>query len=89
MSENLNITEARKRLTTLPEDLAASPGVVKITRNGEPVLAVLSWELYESLMETMEVMADSELFEALRQGVSDIREGRLHDLEDVEKELGL
>jgi prevent-host-death family protein len=89
MSEELNITEARKRLTSLPEDLTASPGVVRVTRKGEPVLAVLSWELYESLLETMEILGNSEMMSALRKGVEDLRAGRVHSIEEIEKELGL
>jgi prevent-host-death family protein len=88
-SEDLNITEARKRLTNLPEDLAETPRAIRITRKGEPVLAVLPWEFYESLLETLEIMGDPELMDSLRKGVEDIKAGRLHSVEDIEKELGL
>lgn len=88
-SEDLNITEARKRLTNLPEDLADSPRAIRITRKGEPVLAVLPWDFYESLLETLEIMGDPEMMDALRRSVEDIKAGRLYSIDEVEKELGL
>jgi prevent-host-death family protein len=49
MRKELPITEARHALTSLPERLAEDPGAVAITRRGKPVLAVMSWDLYESI----------------------------------------
>ena len=49
----LTISEARKGLLDLPEKLArTSERAVTITRRGQPVLAILPWEFYESIVET-------------------------------------
>ena len=63
MSHTLSIMEARKQLTSLPETLVHNGqlDVLEITRRGKPVLAVLPWELYEAVSETLEVMGDKEL----------------------------
>ena len=60
MPHTLSIMEARKQLTSLPETLYHNGqlDVLEITRRGKPVLAVLPWELYEAVSETLEVMGD-------------------------------
>ena len=74
----LTITKAREALLDLPERLAkASDKTVSITRHGRPVLAVLPWELYESIIETLEVLGNPEATAALRSSLEDIRKGRL------------
>jgi prevent-host-death family protein len=61
-SKTLTIVEARNRLTKLPEELNAEAGTsaVTVTRRGRPVMTVMSHDLYESIMETMEIMSDPE-----------------------------
>jgi PHD/YefM family antitoxin component YafN of YafNO toxin-antitoxin module len=91
MTKSMGMIDARKRLTSLPEEFAQAPelGAVAVTRRGKPVLAVLSWDLYESLLETMEVMGDPELMKALRRGAQDIAAGRLATSDEVRRDLGL
>lgn len=74
----LTIAEARRALPDLPEQLAKAPDkAVSITRRGRPVLALLPWDLYESIIETLEVLGDPETTAALRASLEDIRKGRL------------
>ncbi len=91
MTETLSIAEAREKLTRLPEEFARRPrlGAVKITRRREPVMALLSWDLYQSLVETIDVMADEHLTEALRKSLSDIQAGRTLSLEEVAERFDL
>ena len=86
----LAMAEARKQLPKLADALEKHPeiGAVKITRRGKPVLAVLSWDLYESVVETMEIMSDPEMMAAFRQGVKEMEEGKAIPWEQVRKELG-
>jgi antitoxin YefM len=84
------MVEARRRLTTLPEVFEKHPeiGAVKVTRRGKPVLAVMSWDLYESITETLDIMSDPEMMAAFRQGVKDMAEGKVMPLEEFKRELG-
>ena len=85
----LTITEARQALLDLPERLAkASDKTVSITRHGRPVLAVLPWELYESIIETLEILGDPEAMAALQSSLEDIRKGRVVNHEAARKRLG-
>lgn len=83
----LSITEAREQLTRLPDELARSHATVAITRRNQPVLAVLAWDLYEAIMETLDVMGQPELLAALRASAQDIAEGRTISLDDLSREL--
>ena len=83
-----SISEIREEITRLPERFDQEPEVVTVTRDGKPVMAILPWELYESIIETIEIMGDAELMAAFRRGVRDIAEGRVEPWEKVKKELG-
>ena len=91
MPQTLSIMEARKQLTSLPETLYHNGqlDVLEITRRGKPVLAVLPWELYEAISETLEAMGDKELMAQLRQSILDIDSGEFISWQDAKKELGL
>ncbi|MGI8945717.1 MAG: type II toxin-antitoxin system Phd/YefM family antitoxin [Thermoleophilaceae bacterium] len=82
-------TEARARLTELLDEVNERHEHVVITRNGRPAAVVLSSEEYEALVETLEILDDSETMEALRESEADLRAGRWHSLEEVRRELGL
>jgi antitoxin YefM len=62
---------------------------VTVTRRGKPVLAVMPWELYDSLMETIEILSDEKLMKALRKSLQEARKGRTYSIEQVRKKLGL
>jgi antitoxin YefM len=50
---------------------------------------VMPWDLYESLVETLEVLGDRELMEALRRGLAQADEGDLVPWHEVKGELDL
>ncbi len=76
MIKDIPITEARHELTSLPERLAEDMEAVAVTRRGRPVMAILPWHLYESLVETLEVMGDENLMAALRKSIQEADEGK-------------
>ena len=88
MLKEMAMTEARHGLTALPRRLAHQPGAVAVTRRGRPVLAVLTWEFYESLVETLEIMSDEKLVSSLRRGIKELRKGKGVPWEQAKKELG-
>ena len=60
-----------------------------MTRRGKPVLALMPWELFESIVETMEIMGDAEMMETLRRSIRDVQEGNLVSIDEVKAELGI
>lgn len=84
----LDISEARKRFNTLDRDLRERP-VIYITRHNKSAFAVVDVDYLETIMETMEVLADEEARTLLEKSIDDIRSGRLIDHDDLGRELGL
>ncbi len=91
MPKTLTITEARSQLLELAEELTQPPGTetVTVTKRGKPVLTVLPHEFYESLVETLEVLGDHALMQALRRSVKEMRTGRTIPWEKVKQDLRL
>lgn len=91
MPRTLSMSEARDQLTRLPEQLQedAESSVVTITRHGQPVLAVIPYELYESITETLQIIGDQELMAAFQNGVRAVAEDRTITLDELERRLGL
>jgi antitoxin YefM len=87
MVKDMPITTARHELTSLPERLEKDPGAVTITRRGKPVLAVLPWNMYETLLETLEVLGDPELMETLRRSLHELQTGQAISWEEAERLL--
>jgi antitoxin YefM len=91
MSIKMPIVEARNKLTSLPEQFEQQPenDVVVVTRRGQPVLAIMPWELYDSIVETLEIMGDAELMAQLRESIKQVAAGETISWETVKKELDL
>jgi len=86
--QKIPITEARNKFMKLP-DQAAKDQILAVTRRNKEVMAVMSWELYEGLVETIEVLSDPELIKQLRAAIEDIKAGRTHSLSETYARLGL
>lgn len=81
---------AREKLTGLNRELRKNPRtVVRITHRGKPSMTLMSAELYDTLVETLEVMSDPTTVEVLRQSLADIESGRVYTLDEVAARLGL
>lgn len=81
--ESIPIVEARRMLTKLPELLEKDKRTIAVTRRGTPVMALMSWEMFEAIEETLDIMGDPELMEALRQSIKDVEGGKLIRLENI------
>lgn len=86
MNTTLTITEARTELLNLPEKLARDHAVT-ITKRGKPIMAILPWDLYDSIIETLEIMSDKELMVVLRQSIKEVEKGKTISWEKVKREL--
>ena len=86
IADSMPITKARGVLTKLPEQLGNK--ALALTRRGTPVLAVLPWEIYESMVETMEILGDPEMMAHFRKGVEDAKAGRVYTMKQLEDRLG-
>ncbi len=87
--ETLPMMEARRKLTSLPEELEGrmEDNAIAVTRRGKPVLAIMSWGLFEAIYETLEIMGDEQLMTSLRQGIREAREGKTVSWDVAKKEI--
>ena len=83
-----SISEIRDEITRLPEHFDQESGAVTVTDHGKPVMAILPWQLYDSLIETIEILSDDELMADIRQAAQDMEEGKGRPWEEVVKDLG-
>jgi antitoxin YefM len=52
-----------------------------------PVLAIMTWDLYESLVETLEVLGDADLVNDLRQAITEADDGNVVEWRGVRGEF--
>ena len=58
-----------------------------VTRHGKPVLAIMPYNLFDSIKETLEVMGDSESMVVLRQSIREASQGETISWESLKTEL--
>ena len=86
MPKYLTITEARKNLLNLPDELADEP--IIITKHGKPVMVTVSYEQMESLLETLEILEDKEFAAQLATSIEQDRNGETISWSDARAKLG-
>ncbi|NER36551.1 MAG: type II toxin-antitoxin system Phd/YefM family antitoxin [Oscillatoria sp. SIO1A7] len=87
MTKYLTIAEAQEQLPALPDELAEEPAI--ITKDGKPAIVAMSMELFDSLLETIEIISDGEFCAELREGIRQADAGETIALEQLKAELGL
>ena len=87
MAKELPITEARAKLTQIANDLVGSQDTVTVTNRGKPMMTLIGYEMYESIMESLEIMSDPDLMAQLRQSLREAQSGDVIGLDQVEREL--
>jgi PHD/YefM family antitoxin component YafN of YafNO toxin-antitoxin module len=86
----LTISEARKGFLALPKKLARMPGhALTVTLRGKPSMVIMPSDLFESIVETLDILGDPDAMADLRESIEDIKHGRLIDHEEVGRRLGL
>jgi antitoxin YefM len=86
--QKIPITEARNKFMKLPDQVAKDQ-ILVVTRRNKEVMAVMSWELYEGLLETLEILSDPKLMNQLKKGIEDVNTGRTRSLSEAFERLGL
>lgn len=75
------LTEARSRLSEIVDEVASTGSTIEISRHGRPVAVVVGYEEYESLLETLNILADETTMDAIAEAERDIAAGDLTELE--------
>jgi antitoxin YefM len=70
------VAEARQNFSALVDEAVATHQRVLVTRNGVPVVWMISDEDFESIMETLDVLADAAAMQDVAQSRADSAAGR-------------
>ena len=85
--KTLGLTEARKDLSKLVDEVSSAHEHVTITKQGRPAAVVMSADEFESWQETLEILADPETMASLKRSERDIKAGRVTPYAEVRKRL--
>ena len=75
--EILSVSKAKARLLELTRKIQKEGRAYVLTRDGEPVSALVPIEDYEALLETMDVLSDKKTMRDLTSALADERSQRL------------
>ena len=84
MIKHMSISETRKKITALEDELSFED-TVSITNHGKEIFALIRWDTYESIAETLEILSDEELANELKTGIKQLENNELVDFEDFKK----
>ncbi len=74
------LTQARNRLSEIVDEVTATGSEFVITLHGKPAAVVMGYEDYESLIETLNILSDTEAMKALTEAEDDLAAERLVNL---------
>jgi antitoxin YefM len=84
----LSISEARKKIFDIADEVQ-KPGIhYTFTEKGKPKTVMMSYDEFDSLMETLEIMSDPKIMKNIEKAEEEARKGNYVTLEELEKELG-
>ena len=86
--KTITITEGRKELFKIAEEVQKPDTQYIFTIEGKPGVVLMSTDEYDSLMETMEILSDPKIMEDIRKAEEEYERGEYCSWEEVKKELG-
>jgi antitoxin YefM len=80
LSEHLSLADVKNRLSEVVDKLEREHGRVVVTKHGQPAAVMLNVDDLESLEETLEILSNPALRDAIRDGADDLAAGRTERL---------
>jgi prevent-host-death family protein len=74
MDAAASLTDARDRLSEIVDSVASSGEAFTITKHGRPMAVILSYDEYESLIETLNILSDADTMAAIDEARSEVLE---------------
>jgi prevent-host-death family protein len=84
----LPLADARARLSELVAEAQTTHERYEITRNGRPAAVLVAADDYEAMRETIAVLADSDLMQAVQEGLAQLHTGDALDEDQLAEYLG-
>lgn len=83
----LSISEARKRIFDIAEDVQKPGKFYTFTENGTPKAVLMSAEQFDSLMEDLELASDPGFAKRIAQAEKELENGEYVTLDELKKEF--
>lgn len=81
------LAEVRAHLSQLVDEAVRTHQRVDVTKNGRRAAVLLSADDYDSIMETLDILSDSDAVRDIALSREQMRTGEVYSLDDVEKEM--
>lgn len=88
MVKRMSISETRRKITSLEEELSYED-TISVTNHGKEIFALIRWDTYESIAETLEILSDEESYSDLKKGLQQISQNELVDFDDFKQGLNV
>lgn len=75
------VTEARDKLSEIIDTVVSTGAEWVITKHGRPAAVILSYDEYESLIETVNILSDRSATDAITDALADVAADDLEELE--------
>ena len=79
----LPVTKVKRELLEILKAMEEDYATVTVTRNGEPVVIMMTPDRYEALLETIEILGDNKILKALKASHKDFKSGKVFTHKEV------
>ena len=83
----LTVTEFRKNLFKMLEKVDKEGVTISLTIHGKPQWTIISWEEYDSLLETIDVLSDSSIVKDIEKARKEFKAGKTMTLAEFRRKL--
>jgi len=79
----LPVTKVKRELLEILKAMEEDYTTITVTRNGEPVGIMMTPDRYEALLETIEILGDNKVLQALKASYEDFKSGRVYTHDEI------
>lgn len=83
----ISLADARADFSRIVESAVTTHERFDVTRNGDRVAVVVSADDFDALLETIDILSDTESFDSIRRGLEDLKSGRVVSAEEARARL--
>lgn len=69
---SLPLTEVRDNIKAIIDEVVSTATEYTVTRHGKPVAVIMSYEEYESLVETLNILSDDDTMAAIEEAKAEL-----------------
>ena len=82
----LPVTKVKRELLDILKTMEEEYSTITMTRNGEPVGVMMTPDRYDALLETIEILGNNKILQALKASQKDFNSGRVYTHDEVWKD---